>query len=317
MTIGAVVDRLKGEFPDISVSKLRYLEEQGLVTPRRTKGGYRLFSRDDYQRLIRVLALQRDEYLPLKVIRKEIERTPAGVAGPPRGGLRKADFVPNPAGEKEFTAEELQQLAGGRPRPARRARGVRAHQGPPGQRRAALHRARGRAWWPRAARLARAGLRPKNLRAMKSAVDREGGLIEQVMLPALRSHRAEQRQRGPRRPRGARPGHVAAPAAAAHPLHPTPHRLGARSADRESPPFSGGHRAGRNSGRSCRPHPGDPRLSQARHPLSRHHAAAAGRRRRCAPPSTAWPSGRSAATSTSCWAPSRAASSSARPWPTR
>ena len=60
MTIGAVVDRLKGEFPDISVSKLRYLEEQGLVTPRRTKGGYRLFTRDDYQRLIRVLALQRD-----------------------------------------------------------------------------------------------------------------------------------------------------------------------------------------------------------------------------------------------------------------
>ena len=115
MTIGAVVDRLKGEFPDVSVSKLRYLEEQGLVTPRRTKGGYRLFSRDDYQRLIRVLALQRDEYLPLKVIRKEIERMPAGVGGAPRGGLRKADFVPNPAGEKEFTAEDLRELSGGDP----------------------------------------------------------------------------------------------------------------------------------------------------------------------------------------------------------
>ncbi len=192
MTIGAVVDRLKGEFPDISVSKLRYLEEQGLVTPRRTKGGYRLFSRDDYQRLIRVLALQRDEYLPLKVIRKEIERAPAGVAGPARGGLRKADFVPNPAGEKEFTAEELQKLAAADPGllaeleefeliKGRTVSGVRRYT----ELEASVVAT--------AARLARAGLRPKNLRAMKSAVDREGGLIEQVILPSLRSHRAEQR----------------------------------------------------------------------------------------------------------------------------
>ncbi len=192
MTIGAVVERLKGEFPDISVSKLRYLEEQGLVTPRRTKGGYRLFTRDDYQRLIRVLALQRDEYLPLKVIRKEIERAPAGVAGPARGGLRKADFVPNPAGEKEFTAEELQQLAGADANllaeleefeliKGRQVSGVRRY----GELDASVAAT--------AARLAQAGLRPKNLRAMKSAVDREGGLIEQVILPMLRSHRAEQR----------------------------------------------------------------------------------------------------------------------------
>jgi DNA-binding transcriptional MerR regulator len=193
MTIGAVVDRLKGEFPDVSVSKLRYLEEQGLVTPRRTKGGYRLFSRDDYQRLIRVLALQRDEYLPLKVIRKEIERTPAGVVGPARGGLRKADFVVNPAGEKEFTAEEVQQLAAADSSllveleefeliKGRQVSGVRRYT----ELEASVVAT--------AARLARAGLRPKNLRAMKSAVDREGGLIEQVMLPSLRSHRTEQRQ---------------------------------------------------------------------------------------------------------------------------
>ena len=193
MTIGAVVDRLKGEFPDVSVSKLRYLEEQGLVTPRRTKGGYRLFSRDDYQRLIRVLALQRDEYLPLKVIRKEIERMPTGVGGAPRGGLRKADFVPNPAGEKEFTAEDLRELSGGDPGllgeleefeliKGRQVSGVRRYT----ELEASVVAC--------AARLARAGLRPKNLRAMKSAVDRQGGLIEQVMLPALRSRRSEQRQ---------------------------------------------------------------------------------------------------------------------------
>ena len=56
LTIGSVVERLRGEFPDISVSKLRYLEEQGLVTPRRTKSGYRLYSQDDFNRLVRVLA---------------------------------------------------------------------------------------------------------------------------------------------------------------------------------------------------------------------------------------------------------------------
>jgi DNA-binding transcriptional MerR regulator len=193
MTIGAVVDRLKGEFPDISVSKLRYLEEQGLVTPRRTKGGYRLFSRDDYQRLIRVLALQRDEYLPLKVIRKEIERTPASVGGGTRGGLRKADFVPNPAGEKEFTAEDLQQLSGA---DSSLLGELEEFELIKGRQVSGVHRYTEleAGVVACAARLARAGLRPKNLRAMKSAVDRQGGLIEQVMLPALRSRRGEQRQ---------------------------------------------------------------------------------------------------------------------------
>ena len=144
MTIGAVVDRLKGEFPDISVSKLRYLEEQGLVTPRRTKGGYRLFSRDDYQRLIRVLALQRDEYLPLKVIRKEIERAPAGVAGPAARRPAQGRLRAQPGRRERVHRRRAPAARLGRRRPARRARGVRAHQGPPGQRRAPLHRARGR-----------------------------------------------------------------------------------------------------------------------------------------------------------------------------
>ena len=79
LTIGSVVDRLRDEFPDISVSKLRYLEEQRLITPKRTKGGYRLFSPEDFRRLVRILTMQRDEYLPLKVIRRELERPTAGV----------------------------------------------------------------------------------------------------------------------------------------------------------------------------------------------------------------------------------------------
>jgi len=62
LTIGAVCERLKGEFPDISISKIRYLEGEGLVNPQRTRGGYRLFSDDDVERLEKILRLQRDEF---------------------------------------------------------------------------------------------------------------------------------------------------------------------------------------------------------------------------------------------------------------
>ena len=73
LTIGAVCRRLKDEFSDISISKIRYLEDQGLVTPRRTQGGYRLFGEGDVDRLRTVLRLQRDEFLPLRVIRDELD----------------------------------------------------------------------------------------------------------------------------------------------------------------------------------------------------------------------------------------------------
>src|SRR5688572_4923394 len=72
-TIGAVCERLRSEFPDISISKIRYLEDQGLLQPRRTRGGYRLFSEADVERLATILRLQRDEFLPLRVIRDALE----------------------------------------------------------------------------------------------------------------------------------------------------------------------------------------------------------------------------------------------------
>src|SRR5436190_6879501 len=72
LRIGEVVRRLRDEFPDISISKIRYLEDEGLLTPRRTRGGYRLFSSDDLERLQTILRLQRDEFLPLRVIREEL-----------------------------------------------------------------------------------------------------------------------------------------------------------------------------------------------------------------------------------------------------
>ena len=194
LTIGSVVDRLRGEFPDISVSKLRYLEEQGLVTPRRTKSGYRLYSPDDFGRLSRVLTMQRDEYLPLKVIRRELERSPAANLPSARQGLRKSDLVPM-GEEREYTAEAVQQMTGADATllseleeyelvHARQVSGVRRY----GETDTGIVSA--------AAQLAQLGLRPKNLRVLKSAVDRELGLLEQVLLPALRSNRLERRREG-------------------------------------------------------------------------------------------------------------------------
>ena len=73
-TIGAVCERLRAEFSDITISKIRYLEDQGLLQPRRTRGGYRLFSEGDVERLETILRLQRDEFLPLRVIRDGARR---------------------------------------------------------------------------------------------------------------------------------------------------------------------------------------------------------------------------------------------------
>ena len=92
LTIGAVCARLKDEFPDISISKIRYLEDQGLLAPKRTEGGYRLFADDDVERLQTILRLQRDEFLPLRVIREELDapgakerkrRRPSGINNSP------------------------------------------------------------------------------------------------------------------------------------------------------------------------------------------------------------------------------------------
>ena len=96
LTIGAVCKQLDREFPDISISKIRYLEDQKLLAPRRTPGGYRLYAPADVDRLRTILRLQRDEFLPLRVIRQELAagRTDTEVARPEaasesRGGARR------------------------------------------------------------------------------------------------------------------------------------------------------------------------------------------------------------------------------------
>src|SRR3712207_2900779 len=87
LTIGAVCKQLEREFPDISISKIRYLEDQKLLAPRRTQGGYRLYSPADVARLRTILRLQRDEFLPLRVIRQELAagRADAEVSGSGKG----------------------------------------------------------------------------------------------------------------------------------------------------------------------------------------------------------------------------------------
>jgi DNA-binding transcriptional MerR regulator len=80
LTIGAVCTLLREEFPDISISKIRYLEDQGLLAPRRTPGRYRLYGDDDVDRLRTILRLQRDEFLPLRVIRQELASAGARTA---------------------------------------------------------------------------------------------------------------------------------------------------------------------------------------------------------------------------------------------
>src|SRR5436305_2200458 len=88
LTIGAVCKALAQEFPDISISKIRYLEDQKLLTPRRTPGGYRLYTQGDVARLRTILRMQRDEFLPLRVIRQELAagRSPDTTPAPARGG---------------------------------------------------------------------------------------------------------------------------------------------------------------------------------------------------------------------------------------
>ena len=184
LTIGTVCNRLQDEFPDVSISKIRYLEDQGLLNPRRTQGGYRLFSEDDVERLETILRLQRDEFLPLRVIRQELE---AG-AGKRR---RRRSMVD--AGEEELELEELCERAGITAERARQLEefGLLESRVEDGQRIYAESEADIAA---ACEALGRFGIDARNLRAFRTAAERESGLLEAVIAPALRSRNAERRQ---------------------------------------------------------------------------------------------------------------------------
>jgi DNA-binding transcriptional MerR regulator len=185
LTIGTVCARLKDGFPDVSISKIRYLEDQGLLSPRRTQGGYRLFSEDDVERLETILRLQRDEFLPLRVIREELE---TGI-GKERRRRRSVVGV----GEEELDLEELCDRAGITPDRTRQLEefGLLESRLEDGHRLYAESEAEIAA---ACEALARFGIDARNLRAFRTAADRESGLLEAVIAPALRSRNADRRQ---------------------------------------------------------------------------------------------------------------------------
>jgi DNA-binding transcriptional MerR regulator len=186
LTIGSVCRRLKSEFPDISISKIRYLEDQGLLTPKRTQGGYRLFGEEDVERLRRILELQRDEFLPLRVIRQELaspnakerkRRRAAGLLG--REDEVDLHELCARAGVTSDLARELEEYGLLSPR---LESGERIYA--EGDVEIALV----------CGKLATFGIAPRHLRAFRTSAEREAGLLEAVVAPALRSRNPERRQ---------------------------------------------------------------------------------------------------------------------------
>ena len=186
LTIGAVCRLLREEFPDISISKIRYLEDQGLLAPRRTPGRYRLFGEDDVDRLRTILRLQRDEFLPLRVIRQELASTMA------RGRRRRTGLA---GAEEEVDLDELCERAGLTHALARELEeyGLLESRTEAGER---LYRAGDVEIAAACAKLAHFGIDARHLRSFRSASEREVGLLEAVVAPALRSRNPERRQGG-------------------------------------------------------------------------------------------------------------------------
>ncbi|WP_328869923.1 MerR family transcriptional regulator [Streptomyces sp. NBC_00287] len=192
MSIGTVLTVLRDEFPEVTISKIRFLESEGLVEPQRTPSGYRKFSADDVERLGHVLRMQRDHYLPLKVIREHLdamergEAVPLPTVGRQRDGEAVAEFSEAPTaarigrsellaaaeiGERDLEEWESYGLIAPLPDGAYDAEAVTV---------ASL-----------VAELGRFGIEPRHLRVMKAAADREAGLVDQVVAP-LRRHRNPQ-----------------------------------------------------------------------------------------------------------------------------
>ena len=187
LTIGAVCRRLQEEFPDVSISKIRYLEDQGLLAPQRTQGGYRLFSEEDVERLETILRLQRDEFLPLRVIREELSSPSAAKTAKRRRGLSAA--------EAELDAGELCERAGVTPALAKELEefGLLSPRTDNGTK---LYGEGDVDVASTCAKLARYGVSARHLRTFRNTADREAGLLEQIVAPALRSRNPERRQAG-------------------------------------------------------------------------------------------------------------------------
>lgn len=189
--IGQVLARLTPDFPDLTPSKLRFLEEQGLVAPARTASGYRKFDLDDIARLRTILTMQRDHYLPLKVIRRYLDDLDAG-----RAPLLPGASAPAPpsmlATGKRMKRDELIREAGATPELVQEA--VSASLLAPAEVYGDDHLAIMRAL----VELQRVGIQPRHLRGFRAQAEREFGLIENAVRPLARradaSSRAQARE---------------------------------------------------------------------------------------------------------------------------
>ena len=200
LTIGAVCKALAQEFPDISISKIRYLEDQKLLTPRRTPGGYRLYTQGDLARLRTILRMQRDEFLPLRVIRQELAAGRSGEATPvpgraTRDGMRawRPSVSVRAASGALYSIDDVLEETKAE---AKLVRELEEYGVVKGELRGGVRYfdETEREIIAAVAELARYGVGGRNLRVFRSSADREANLLQQILAPALRSRNPERRK---------------------------------------------------------------------------------------------------------------------------
>lgn len=182
LSIGEVLSVLKREFPDVTISKIRFLETEGLINPARTSSGYRRFSDDDVRRLRDVLTLQRDQYLPLKVIRDQLERSADDAPSAAGTGMRPEDFRPG-AGRVRLTRGELAEMAGLEEAYVAELEGLGLVWVSP----AGHYDEDAVIICQLASRLSRFGFEGRHMRSFRVVADRETGLIEQMATPFVKT----------------------------------------------------------------------------------------------------------------------------------
>ncbi len=204
LTIGAVCKALAQEFPDISISKIRYLEDQKLLAPRRTPGGYRLYTQGDVARLRTILRMQRDEFLPLRVIRQELAagRSEGTTPAPGRAGDGTPAWRPGvslrwpisdrPSGALYSMADVLEETKA----EGKLVRELEEYGVVKGELRGGVRYfdETEREIIAAVAELARYGVEGRNLRVFRSSADREASLLQQILAPALRSRNPQRRK---------------------------------------------------------------------------------------------------------------------------
>ena len=205
MGIGDVLAALRPEFPDVTISKIRFLESEGLVSPQRTSSGYRKFSHADVERLRYVLACQRDQYLPLKVIRDHLEAIDRGLE-PPSGGSGEGPRVPRAlvstdglpssdsfrpsASDVRLSRKELLESSGLDDALLGQLEGFGLI-----TKRGSHYDGDALSVASTVAEMSAFGIEPRHLRTFKVAADREVGLVEQVVTPLLRQRDPDSQQR--------------------------------------------------------------------------------------------------------------------------